>query len=125
VVWVIVVRIAMVRIAMVLVGGGMVLVRTLTFPLVLGSVRPLSRVPTQALRRLPPSHGICDESYLHQRSADAAGKSGKCGDEFVCESLSFRMLQMPLSAPTKLFPLTTEASDSSESVRQTVISELL
>jgi len=85
----------------------------------------LARVLARGLRRLPPTHGICDESYLYQRSADPAGKSGKCGDEFVGGSPSFRMLRMPLSARTKLFPLTADASESSESIRQTVISELL
>jgi hypothetical protein len=142
---VIVVRIAIVRISMVLVDGGMVLMSNLTFPLVtcprgqglvwplvqgsiwllvLGSIWPLARVLTQALRRLPPTHGIYDESHLYQRSADPAGKSGKCRDESVDESPSLRILRMPLSAPTKIFPLTTGTSESSESVRQKVISEL-
>lgn len=107
-----------------LVGGGVVLMRTLTLPLargltsspVVGLVWPLvvgsvwvlalcsmwllARILTHAFRRLPPTHGICDESYLYQRSADPAGKSGKCGDESV-GGPSVRMLRMPLSPPTK------------------------
>ena len=140
VVRVIVVQIAMVRISTILVGDEVVLMQAPTLPLVrrltcvlLARVlfarvrarveaRVLARVLAQALWRLPPTHGICDESYLYQRSAHPAGKSGKCGYEFVCESPSVRMLEKPIPARTKIFSL---APDASESVRQTVISELL
>jgi hypothetical protein len=121
-------RVAIVRISMVLVGGGMVLTRALARPLVQGSmwppvqgsisslaeasVWPLARVLMQALWRLLPTHKICGKSYLYQKCVDPAGKSGKCGDESVGESPSVRMLRMPLSPPTKLFPLTTEAPES-------------
>ena len=76
----------------------------------------LGQIPTHALRRLSPTHGICGESYPYQRSADPVGQSGKCSDESVGRGPSVRMLRMPLSAPTKLFPLSTETPEASESV---------
>ena len=76
----------------------------------------LEQIPTQALRRLSPTHGTCGESYPYQRSADPAGQSGKYGDESVGGSPSVRTLRMPLSAPTKLFPLSAGTPEASESV---------
>ena len=61
---------------------------------------------------LPPTQKICSESLSNQGSADPAGRSRKCGDESVRESLSLCIFRMPLLAPTMSSSQTAEAAES-------------
>jgi hypothetical protein len=71
---------------------------------------------THLATHLSPAHKTRDESYLDQGFADPAGILREGGDEPIGDSPSVRILRMSLSAPTKLFPLATEAFSASESV---------
>jgi hypothetical protein len=57
------------------------------------------------LAHLPPARKTYGETHPNQGFVDPAGRSRKCGDGPVSESMGVRLFRMPLLGPTTLYLL--------------------